>query len=320
MQQALRRIPFIGPIKQLARTLYHRYRAAGYPLLPLTRLIRGPLRWYYHRSPLLRHDNRFVLKPYLLFLLHDALVRDLPHDFTIYQGKLRFRSSGSIMSLHGYYVGEIEYHLLQFLRSQIRDNFVMLDVGAHHGLFSLIAAYELKAHSYSGKIYSFEPHPDNFALLRHNLSQNQLADYAQIYNAAVAAAGGQGSLVVNTGENSDNALESAANPAAAAGPVVRQRVDVVALDELCKHERVDLIKIDVQGGEPAVLAGAEQIIVRDRPVIIVEAVQEWQSTAEVRAFLLAHNYTIYGVDQQGALCAPNSDKAYISWDWVGVPQ
>jgi FkbM family methyltransferase len=297
-----------------ARGLYRRYREAGYPLLPVTRLVREPLRWIYHRSPLLRHDSRPYVKPRLLTLLHEALVRDHPHDFTLYRGRLKFRSYGSLMSVQGYYVGEIEYHLLRFLLSQIRDGLIMVDVGAHHGVFTTVAAYELQRRGFNGVIHSFEPHPENFALLQHNVRQNGIERYTRLYNAAVAAVSGQGLLITDPGENSDNALATLPGDKG-------EQVAVLALDQiLSENERVGLIKIDVQGGEPTVLAGAAEIIARNRPTIIVEAVQGWPSTEETRAFLLSHDYRIFGVDRYGRLCPPDSPRAFVSWDWVGVPQ
>ncbi|MEQ9006623.1 MAG: hypothetical protein RLP12_01980, partial [Ekhidna sp.] len=116
-------------LKLIAKKLINVYSSIGYPLLPITKHIREPLRWYYHQNPLLRHDNRFYLKPALLKLFHRILVVDHPQDFTIYQDKIKFRSFGSLMSVHGYYVGEIEYHLVQYIVSQICPGFVMLDIG-----------------------------------------------------------------------------------------------------------------------------------------------------------------------------------------------
>lgn len=306
-------------IKNLVRSLYRSYSKAGYPLLPLTRFAREPLRWYFHRSPLMRHDSRPFLRPYLVMKLHEALVRELPQDFKIYHGQIKFRSYGSLMSLHGYYVGEIEYHLLRFLQSQIRDGFVMLDVGGHHGLFTLTAAFELKRRGFSGKVYSFEPYPENFDLLRYNVQQNNLNDYTQLLNIAVAATPGTGDLVVRLDENSDNSLDTGTQ--GTSEHTVRRQVPITTLDQMMDQiKRVHVIKIDVQGGEPAVLAGAEQLIARDRPVLIVEAVPEWPSTAQIRDFLVKHDYKIYGVDSNGQLCLPNSNAAFVSWDWVGIPQ
>lgn len=306
-------------MKQFLQRIYRNYQKAGYPLLPLTRHMQKPLRWYYHRSPFLRHDNRRYFKPYVLELLHRALIRTLPKDFRIYKDQIRFRSYGSVMSLHGYYVGEIEYHLVKFLTSRIKEGFVMFDVGAHHGLFTLVCAYELARRGLSGTVYSFEPFPENFELLCYNVRDNQLEPYAKLFNVAVANTPGVGNLAVGKNENSDNVLVRDGSGDADAGHY--EPVKVMTIDQFCSEvQRVDLIKIDVQGGEPAVLEGAKQLIERDRPILIVEAVAEWPSTKHIRTLLQEYNYELFGVTKNGELCPVESGHAFISWDWVGLPR
>jgi hypothetical protein len=52
-------------IRSLGKALIRVHEQRGYPLLPLTRQLRGPMRWLYHRSPYLRHDSVFHWKPSL---------------------------------------------------------------------------------------------------------------------------------------------------------------------------------------------------------------------------------------------------------------
>jgi FkbM family methyltransferase len=293
------------------------YVAAGYPLLPLTRWARGPLRWIYHRSPLLRHDSRPFLKPRLLQLAHKYLVRDLPAEFTIHGGRIKFRSAGSLMSVQAYYVGEVEYHLVQYVLSQLRPGFVMFDVGAHHGVFSLVAAYELRARGWKGTIHSFEPSPENFALLEHNVRQNGLSEWVTPHQEAVADAPSRRQLVLVGEDNSGNYIEGVA-PAEVAG--ARCEVAANSLDSwLNAVPAVHLIKMDIQGAEPLALAGAKKLIERFHPVLVLEAMTGWPGTPEVTAFLRAARYQVHGVDAVGRVCEPDSPRAYISWDRVALP-
>src|SRR6476659_6646065 len=94
-------------VRSVGKRLIEAYGERGYPLLPVTRHVRRPLRWLYHRSPYLRHDSRFHWRPNLLLGLHALLVREHPADYTIWHDQIRFRSRGGVMSLQGYYVGEI---------------------------------------------------------------------------------------------------------------------------------------------------------------------------------------------------------------------
>ena len=309
-------------LKTAGKKLKDNYVAAGYPLLPLTRWLRGPLRWYYHRSPLLRHDSLAHWKPRLLSAAHELFVREHPPDFLIHGGRIKFRSIGSLMSMHGYYVGAIEHHLVQFVVSRLRSGFVMFDVGAHHGAFTVVAAFELKSRGWDGLIHAFEPDPGNFALLEFNIRQNALEHYVVLHPEAVGESQSQGKMVVDSRDNSAGFLERVHSAAelASLGIAERREVSITTLDSLLNSvPSVDFVKIDVQNAEHLVLAGGESIIERSRPIIAVEAVEGWPNTERIREFLLRHRYTIHGVDEAGQLCAPGSPEAFVSWDWVAIP-
>ena len=308
--------------KNTAKRIVAAYKSAGYPLLPITKFIRKPMRWFYHQSPLLRHDNKFYLKPFLLKHLHDLLVVDHPQDFKIYGDKINFRSYGSLMSVQGYYVGEIEYHLIQYIVSQLKPNFVMFDVGAHHGLYTLVVASELKSRGWRGVIHSFEPNPFNFSLLKYNVEQNDLTDYVVLHNQAVSNRESQEKLMVYIGENSGGELKQVfdTREISLSKEMTSYDTKVSKLDSFYDNlDSVDLIKMDIQGAEPLALAGAEKTIKRDKPILVVEAVQDWDSTKKIEEFLIEHNYSIYGLDSQGGLCDINSSKVFVSWDWIGLP-
>lgn len=308
-------------IRESFERLSNAYITAGYPLLPLTRLLRQPLRWYFHRQRTLRHDHRKYWRPRLLSLLHRLLVVDYPSDFLIYRRQLKFRSYGSEMALHAYYVGEIEYHLVQYVISQLRPGFVLFDVGAHHGAYTLIVAFELKKRGWPGVVHSFEPDSRNFELLEYNVRQNQLMDYVVLHRSAVANYDGVADLIAYADENSANTL--AANSEfidVTMSTLAPARVPVVMLDSLLEQvRRVHMIKMDIQGAEPLALNGGRQLIERDRPTIVVEAVPEFTASQEVRSFLNAHHYTICGVTEDGQLCRPGSSDVFVSWDWVALP-
>lgn len=294
-----------------------------HPLLPLTRKLRSPLRWIYHRSPYLRHDSKFRWRPSLLLGIHGLLIRDHPKDFVIHHGRLRFRSYGSVMSLQGYYVGEIERHLVEFVVRSMHDGFTMLDVGAHHGAFTIIVAHELRARGWAGRVHSFEPDPVNFELLRYNVESNGLGRYVELHPVAVSNAAGDELLIGAENENSGNTLASTGEFAidGSASARISRRVPVIALDDMLDElPTVHFIKMDIQGAEPLALAGGSRMIGRDRPIIAVEAVDGWPSSQRTRAFLIEHGYRLHGLTRRGELCEVGAPKVFVSWDWIAVPE
>ncbi|MEZ5889988.1 MAG: FkbM family methyltransferase [Xanthobacteraceae bacterium] len=86
-------------------------------------------------------------------------------------------------------------------------------------------------------------------------------------------------------------------------------VDCVKLDDVCERsevQRIDVVKIDVEGAEMAVLKGASSIIRKYKPLLIIELsdkhlVRQGSSVSEVAEFLRAERYTIVDVD--GGQCA-----------------
>jgi FkbM family methyltransferase len=133
----------------------------------------------------------------------------------------------------------------------------MLDVGANVGLYSLLAA------SIGGvRVKAFEPDDGARRIAEANVARNGLGGLVEISAHAVGAAAG--SSAFSTGLGPMNRLM----PEGTAGGV--RTVDLVTLDDVAT-DRVALVKIDVEGEEAGVLDGAEQLLRRDRPVVIVEA-------------------------------------------------
>src|SRR5262245_16854227 len=151
-----------------AKSLFHLLLRTRPPVPRWLRIvIRDTTRAVYHRARLFQHDSRLRIAPLALRVIHECLVRSHPSDFDIYGGRLCFRSTGSAMSMHGYYVGEFEFHLLTFILGQIRDATLVLDIGAHHGEFAAPIAYEFMQRNWSSKVWSFEPDPQNVECLVH---------------------------------------------------------------------------------------------------------------------------------------------------------
>lgn len=136
-----------------------------------------------------------------------------------------------------------------FLRTTLPPDGVFVDVGANVGLFTVIGALTTSR----GRVIAYEPVPELLELLRANVQLNWLADRVTIREVAVA-------------ERADRRPFSFDPKMQILGGLVPDEiantiVDVVALDDELAHlERIDLVKIDVEGAEPAVLAGMEHLL------------------------------------------------------------
>ena len=153
---------------------------------------------------------------------------------------------------------EYEPHVRQALRERIEEGDVVLDVGANVGCIALLAAMLVGE---QGQVVAVEPNPVNVQLLYAGMILNgahhvRVLPYAASNRCEVASITG----------GSNTHLVAAQRPGAAA--IYTQ---TVVLDEaLSGLPRLDLVKMDIEGHEPAAFDGCRELIERHRPALVVE--------------------------------------------------
>ena len=175
---------------------------------------------------------------------------------------------------------------------------VFVDVGAHIGYYSLKAAAVLGSR---GRVIAVEPNPPTVKKLQANISASSAS---QVHVYPVACSDRESTLVLysapraNTGQTSLSRANAGQEGAIAAEFRVPARpLDAIVLDD--GVQRVDVIKIDVEGAETLVLRGAQWTLDRFHPVVIVELIEKQlqamgTSSAELRGLLAAHGYAAHG--------------------------
>ena len=178
-------------------------------------------------------------------------------------------------------------HLLAFLRTIIREGDIVVDVGANIGAVSVPMAGMVGR---SGHVVAIEPQPLVSRVLSANLVLNARWN-ATVINAAVGDYMGTVNVPVLDPEkpNVYGGLGLQDFTSGAAVPLIT--VDSLAL------QRLNVLKIDVEGHEEAVLNGAVDTLARCRPAVIAEA--EVDGLAEkVIAFAHAHGYVPHWLTTQ----------------------
>ena len=197
-------------------------------------------------------------------------------------GLLLCRLRASHVQAWGLVRGIVEPSVQEAMRRHLAPGSRFWDVGANVGFFSLLAA------RLGATVDAFEPVPENVAALQAGVAANAYGDRIAVHAAAVAEASGSAGLVV-VDDPSWSHLADRGNHAR-----TRERidVDVVALDDL-DLPPPDLVKIDVEGSEAAVLRGAQRLLREHRPALVVEL---HETNAEVCDLLEGHGYVLENLD------------------------
>jgi FkbM family methyltransferase len=152
---------------------------------------------------------------------------------------------------------------------QAQDHPVAFDVGANGGFFATHLAQMLAGHG--AKIFAFEPVPSTFKKLIESVERLRLN--GSVYPVAAAVLDDSHSALVSYSKQ--NSLASQIRPQTTSARVGDQiaRVEAITLDEISDKLGTfpNLLKIDVEGSEVAVLRGARKLLARaDRPAILFE--------------------------------------------------
>ncbi len=165
------------------------------------------------------------------------------------------------------------------------------DIGANIGYFSLLASVANRESS----IVAFEPVPELFRYLKGNIHANHVANVTAV-SAAVTSYDGYVILYIN--EEASSSIEKNYREA-----IAEIEVPAVTLDSYVRQNeihKVDLIKIDVETGEPGVFEGMQHVLKRDEPEIICEVLGD-ATERFLNRFLSDYGYRFYWITNDGLL-------------------
>lgn len=157
--------------------------------------------------------------------------------------------------------GHYEPHLMTVLDDLLRPGDVFVDVGANVGFHTVRAALSVGA---EGRVVAVEANPENARLLALAIGENGF-EHVDLWPLALGAELGHAHFGVHIGSNGGFAPADAAAVASGRGTVV----PVMPLDRL-GLDRLDVLKVDVEGAEPMVIEGALATIERCRPTVVME--------------------------------------------------
>ncbi len=156
--------------------------------------------------------------------------------------------------------GEYEPVTTDLIQTLLQEGMTFVDVGAHVGLFALPAANWVGP---KGRVVAFEPHPDNFAMLQQNSNANELTSIIAANQSAVSDVTTTVHLHMSTFNTGDHQLFHQ-------GTRNTIEVQCTTLDAyFSAGEKVDVIKMDVQGAEAAAFRGMQRVLQDNQAVKVI---------------------------------------------------
>jgi FkbM family methyltransferase len=153
----------------------------------------------------------------------------------------------------GVYTRRFEMDAQRFIQANTKPEDVCFDVGANIGYFALT----MSCLAHKGTVYAFDPVPLNYHILSANAQLNHAANL-RTYQSAVGDKPGISTFVVSQDSAYSSFVDTGRQP-------INETISVqtVSLDSFCDENgiaRIDFLKVDVEGAEPLVIAGAKRVL------------------------------------------------------------
>lgn len=232
-----------------------------------------------------------------VFIRSSLLLRKYSFDFDFFCPRIGIYWSAAafpdLLTRHMLFEGMYQEDVLLALKQFVLPGAVVYDVGAHHGLMTIIAS---KLAGLQGKVISFEPNPKARIYLNENLKLNQVSGVI-VEDAALSSANGDSNFYVQSGDVSWNSTIVKDFSGSGDDVIV---VKTMTLDEYVSssNHKPDVIKIDTEGSEFMILNGARQTLMEYKPVLIMEFNPESARAAGTTIsafvnFLISHQYRLF---------------------------
>ena len=178
----------------------------------------------------------------------------------------------------------------EIVKTNVKKNDIVVDVGANIGYYTLLMAKN------NASVFSYEPEPQNFTLLKKNVILNNFSSNVRLYNKAVSNFHGNSKLVLSDHSTGQHKLN-------------KNRFGTKSIDvEVTKLEldKIDFAKIDVEGAELLVLQGMK--ILPNKMLVEFQSTNLKESGSNYKDFFnFLEKYTIKEISKKG-IVEPDYDR------------
>jgi FkbM family methyltransferase len=213
-----------------------------------------------------------------------------------------------------FWYGTYSRDICFLLNRELKQGMVFVDGGANAGEITLLAAKRVGA---SGRVLSFEPLDPMADQLQRNIDENKLTN-VEVLRVGLSRAAGEATIYIARDNFSDGSRHDGLGtlfPTRERGEEAGT-VPLITLDAFCRDRglhRLDMIKLDIEGGELAALEGAREVLATMRPALIIELGEQTCRAAgyamrDVYDFISGCGYSLSRIERKGALTPIGRDE------------
>jgi FkbM family methyltransferase len=163
-------------------------------------------------------------------------------------------------------LGLYEKETVALCHRMIKPGMTALDIGAHIGYFTRLFSTLVGT---GGKVYAFEPHPENFCLLQTNTSR-----FVNVFlsNKAISDANGIDHFFMSNANSGSHSLFHSVvmlRNHMASPSLERELITLDTFWEESGRPSIDFIKMDIEGAEPRALRGAQQLLRHNKKLTLI---------------------------------------------------
>ena len=171
--------------------------------------------------------------------------------------------------------GNVNSEKILFL-NLIQPNDIVFDVGANQGHYTILFSHLVGS---MGEVHAFEPLPTTFATLSKEISKFKKYDNIYLNNSAVSDTNSVANIYIPEGDHRQASLTThKVGSWSNAKKIETYECQVIKLDDYARSlskQRLDFIKLDVEGAELLALKGFSQSLKKFRPLIYLEIFGAW---------------------------------------------
>lgn len=213
-----------------------------------------------------------------------------------------------------FWYGAYSRDILLVIKNLLKPGMVVVDAGANVGEITLVSAKQVGT---LGHVYAFEPLVETAEKLSRNVQLNEFQN-VHIQRCGLAENSGFGSIYRSSSRFDDGSVHdglATLYPSSLRNSKVGE-IELVSLDDFCVRtgiEKLNLVKIDIEGAELSALKGAVQSLRKFNPFLIIEvqgptARQAGYEPRDILSFLRPMGYSFRTIGRLGRLNPVDADS------------